>query len=251
MIKNGLDEKAPLSELEKRLGYFFGRPRLLFQALCHRSYTHEKKHLKLKENERLEFLGDAVLELAVTSLIHTRYPQADEGRLTQLRASLVNEPSLARLGRGLELGRFIRLGKGELSSGGADKPSILSDCLEAVLGAVYLDAGYETAAGLIRDLWQELLAEEPGRMELKDHKTRLQELMQEKAKVTPHYKHLRSEGPDHRRTFYVEVRAGGEALAPGRGGSKKEAEQDAASKAYEAIVSGDLEITREGGQDGE
>ena len=250
-MENSLEPNPPLSELERRLGYFFGRPGLLFRALCHRSYTHENQHLNLKENERLEFLGDAVLELAVTSLIHAGYPDEDEGRLTQLRASLVNEQSLAELGRGLELGRFVLLGKGELASGGADKPSILSDCLEAVLGAVYLDGGYEVAAGLIRELWGDLLGREPEPRSLKDSKTRLQELMQEKAKITPSYKHLRSEGPDHRRTFYVEVRAGGEALAPGRGGSKKEAEQDAASKAYRAIVKGELKIPLEGGGDGE
>lgn len=242
--------RADLPGLERRLGYFFCRPGLLFRALCHRSYTHEKQHLNLKENERLEFLGDAVLELAVTSLIHARYPDEDEGRLTQLRASLVNEQSLAELGRGLDLGRFVLLGKGELASGGADKSSILSDCLEAVLGAVYLDGGYETAAGLIRRLWSGLLNREPDRR-LKDYKTRLQEMMQERLKITPHYRHVRSEGPDHQRTFFVEVRAGGKALAPGRGGSKKEAEQDAASRAYRAILSGELEISPESGGDGE
>ena len=231
--------RAPLADLERRLGYFFNRPTLLFRALCHRSYTHENLHLGLRENERLEFLGDAVLELAITSFIHYRYPEMNEGRLTQLRAALVNEQSLAGLSRGLDLGRFILLGKGELASGGEGKPSILSDCLEAVMGAVYLDAGYETAAGLVQRLWSRLLREGPGRPALKDHKTMLQELMQEKNKITPNYRHVRSEGPDHCRTFYVEVRARGEALASGRGRSKKEAEQDAAAKAFENLLNGE------------
>ena len=246
-LKTDSPRRPDLAGLERRLEYFFNRPDLLFQALCHRSYTHENLDLNLAENERLEFLGDAVLELAITSLIHFRYPGADEGRLTQLRAALVNEQPLAELGRKLELGRFILLGKGELASGGADKPSILSDCLEAVLGAVYLDAGYEKTAGVIENLWAELLNGDSGRLRLKDHKTRLQEFMQERDKVTPDYRHVRSEGPDHRRTFFVEVRAGSETLASGRGRSKKEAEQDAASKALEMFLKGPGEAALEGG----
>ena len=236
--------QRPVSaELERRLGHLFGRPGLLAEALRHRSFTYEQADRKLADNERLEYLGDAVLELAVSALLLRRNPGEDEGRLTRLRAALVNEGSLSLLARRLALGPHLKLGRGEILSGGQDKPSILSNALEAVIGAVFLDAGFEAAARLVERLWEPLLERTAEAPALKDAKTRLQELIQERDKVTPRYRVVKSEGPDHRRLFLVEVRLGRRTLAQGRGGSKKEAEQDAAAAALILIRDG-----REGGE---
>lgn len=221
--------------LEERLGYFFARPELLEEALRHRSYVFERTAPELRDNERLEFLGDAVLELAVSAMLHLKRPEDDEGRLTRLRAQLVNEQSLCRLASQLDLGRFLYLGRGEALSGGAGKSSILAGGLEAVLGAVYLDGGFEAALGLVRRFWEPLLGELGEEQAFKDYKTRFQELIQERLKLTPSYRLLSSQGPDHDRTFLVEVRAGGQALGQGQGKSKKEAEQEAARAALIAM----------------
>ncbi len=225
-----------LVELERRLGHFFGRPELLTEALTHASYAFEQAGAGLRDNERLEFLGDAVLELAVTDFLHRLLPQAREGRLTGIRASLVNEPSLYAVAKKIGLGEFVRLGRGEAASGGADKPSILSDALEAVLGAVYLDAGFHAACRVVDRLWGPLLEEAATNRTFKDHKTRLQELMQERRRITPSYRMIGSRGPDHERTFFVEARTAGEVLGRGEGRSKKEAEQMAAKDALENIA---------------
>lgn len=239
-------ETAPAG-LERRLGHLFGRPGLLARALRHRSFTYEQTHQDLEDNERLEYLGDAVLELAVSHLLLRRNPGEDEGRLTRLRAALVNETSLSLLARRLDLGPHLRLGRGELLSGGADKPSILSNALEAIIGAVFLDAGFETASRLVERLWEPLLDRAVEAPALKDAKTRLQELIQEREKVTPRYRLVRSEGPDHQRVFLVEVKLKRKVLAQGQGRSKKEAEQAAATAALILVEDG-LEPEEEAGR---
>ena len=231
--------------LERRLSYVFGRPELLSEALSHRSYVFERTSESLADNERLEFLGDAVLELAITALLHRLHPQASEGRLTRLRAHLVNEQTLSILARETGLGRFLKLGRGEAASGGADKPSLLSDALEAVLGAVFLDGGFDAACRVVRRLWGPLLEEDGPGAAHKDHKTRLQELLQEQEGLTPTYALTGSEGPDHERTFQVEVRVRDRVMGAGEGRSKKEAEQEAARVALAG-----MEETEDAGEGG-
>ena len=232
--------------LERRLGYVFGRPEFLSEALSHRSYVFERTGESLADNERLEFLGDAVLELAITALVHRLHPQASEGRLTRLRARLVNEQTMSRLAREVGLGGFLKLGRGEAASGGAKKPSLLADALEAVLGAVFLDGGYEAAFRVVRCLWGPLLEEDGPGVIYKDHKTRLQELLQEQERLTPTYTLTGSQGPDHQRTFQVEVRVRGRVLGAGEGRSKKEAEQEAARMALAEMER--AEVAGKGGE---
>lgn len=227
--------KAELIDLEERLGHYFGRPRLLAEALTHTSFAYENRDSGRPHNERLEFLGDAVLELAVTRRLHRLLPRADEGRLTGLRAGLVNEASLSRIARRIDLGRFIRFGRGEAVSGGADKPSILADALEAVLGAVMVDAGFSSADRVVGNLWRRGLERAARGGEFKDPKTRLQELMQDRERVTPNYRLTGHEGPDHERTFFAEVWADDRRLGRGDGRSKKLAEQAAAEAALTAL----------------
>ncbi|MBW1713734.1 MAG: ribonuclease III [Deltaproteobacteria bacterium] len=234
-MDNSTKPLEDLAPLERRLGHLFARPALLLEALCHRSYVYEQTGTRLRENERLEFLGDAVLELAVTSLLFRRFPWADEGRLTRFRATLVNEQGLSRVAREIGLGRFLLLGRGEAASGGADKPSILADALEALLGAVCLDAGFEAAARLIETLWKPLISQTAADLVLKDYKTRLQEFLQDKERLTPTYRVTKSQGPDHERTFFVEVSLKGQLLGSGQGRSKKEAQQAAAQAALAGL----------------
>ena len=154
---NGHPTTCDTRALESRLGHFFARPGLLEEALCHRSFAFENPTAPWRENERLEFLGDAVLQLCISRILTRRFPRADEGALTRLRAWLVSEATLAELARGVELGGFLKLGRGEALSGGAEKPSILADALEAVLGAVFLDGGFDPALDTVRRLWGERL----------------------------------------------------------------------------------------------
>lgn len=236
MVNNGGNSRPSATypsgaELENRLGYLFGRPAKLDQALRHSSYAFERGGPEMPDNERLEFLGDAVLELVISDRLHRMLPLAEEGRLTAIRAGLVNERALTEVARRIELGDQIRLGRGEAASGGADKPSILSDCLEAVLGAVFLDGGFSAAREVINRLWSaELEAVARGRVP-KDNKTTLQEAVQEQRRITPSYRLTGSRGPDHQRTFFAEVMVGDEVVGQGSGPSKKEAEQEAARQA--------------------
>ncbi len=217
-----------LKELSQKISYEFSDLSLLAEALRHSSYAHEHAEQGLGSNERLEFLGDAVLELVVTEMLFQRFPRASEGSLSKARSSMVNEGYLADTARQLELGRYLRLGKGEESQGGRDKSSILADALEAVLAAVYLDGGLARVTRVL----DRLLGEQAGRsLEVaprKDYKTRLQEKVQEVLHLTPRYELLGTEGPDHDKTFHVAVLVNGRRLAQGSGRSKKEAQQNAA-----------------------
>ncbi len=203
--------------------------RLLDQALIHRSWAFENG--SVEPNERLEFLGDAVLALVVTDEIYHAHPDEQEGRLAKVRAAAVKTGSLAGVARGLGLGRFVKLGRGESSSGGADKDSILADTLEAVLGAIYLDRGFATAYDLVERLFASRLVELAGRGAALDYKTSLQELAAARYESVPRYD-VTDTGPDHQKTFTAEVSIAGEIAGRGEGRSKKEAEQRAAREAY-------------------
>ena len=221
-------------DLAARIGYRFRAAKLAAEALTHRSYQNENDGVDA-HNERLEFLGDAVLDLVVAETLMERMPEAAEGRLTRRRAALVNEQVLARIARALDLGPAIRLGKGEEKNNGRDKPSILSDALEAVVGGIYLDGGYEEARQAVLSWYAAVLdetLEEEGR---RDPKTELQERLQAFGGPAPRYAVLDESGPDHRKVFLVEVLRGDEALAAGEGPSKKEAEKHAARRALESL----------------
>jgi ribonuclease-3 len=219
------------SDLEISLGYHFVRPELLEQALTHRSYAVEHGMGSL-DNERFEFLGDAVLELVLSHLLFNRYGErCREGELTRMRSFFVNESQLATQARSLGLGEHLRLGKGEDRSGGREKPSILSDAFEAVVGAIYLDSNIEEAFSFIERCFGDLLDQAAGIGLGQDYKSRLQELTQGRFHSVPVYEIEKVSGPDHQRIFQVTINFNGQVLQRGSGRSKKEAEQDAARKA--------------------
>ena len=214
-------------ELLKRLGHPFAQPRLLRQALTHRSYG-------APHNERLEFLGDAVLNCVIAAQLFDRFPGLPEGNLSRLRAALVNQDSLSEVAQGLDLGDCLQLGEGELKSGGFRRPSILADALEAIIGAVYLDAGFDAAAALVARLFDARLQGLDPRTLGKDPKTLLQELLQGRRFALPRYSVLNVEGEAHDQHFHVEC------LIPeldirtlGEGPSRRAAEQSAARAAYD------------------
>ncbi|MBR0409984.1 MAG: ribonuclease III [Eubacterium sp.] len=217
-------------ELEEIIGYSFKDKNLLLLALTHSSYANEHKKNKKSNNERLEFLGDAVLELTISDYLFREYPDRDEGKLTKLRSSLVCEYTLAICARDISLGRYLLLSKGEDLTGGRERDSILSDAFEAVIGAIYLDGGLDKAAGFIHE---NLLKDVEDKSLFYDAKTILQEIVQagESGKLT--YKLLGEKGPDHNKEFEVKVFIGEKAYAGGVGKTKKGAEQIAA---YQTIL---------------
>ncbi len=208
---------------------------LLERALTHRSYAYENGGLPT--NERLEFLGDSVLGLIVTDTLFREYPDLPEGQLAKLRAAVVNMRALAGVARGLRLGRYVRLGKGEEGTGGRDKSSILADTLEAVLGAVYLDQGLAEADALVHRLFDPVIARSARLGAGLDWKTSLQELTAAEILGVPEY-HVDESGPDHQKSFRASVRIGGRTYGEGEGRSKKEAEQQAAEAAWTSISEG-------------
>jgi len=227
--------EAPLppswDNLQQRLGHYFADPALLTQALTHRSYANEQRGATSVDNERLEFLGDAVLDLVVGHQLLVDHPRADEGELSRLRAELVSAPSLARMARQLGLGECLLLGRGEDRSGGRNKESLQADGLEAVIGAIFLDAGYVVSAEVVRRLFIRHLLLENGAVE-QDYKTRLQERLQAQQQ-RPYYQLVATHGPDHQRHYEVMVSAAGSELGRGAGSTKKRAEQDAARQALQ------------------
>ena len=215
---------APWPELQATLGHRFVRPEQLGVALIHRSAGEPAN------NEKLEFLGDAVLALAMSDLLMAHFPAASEGDLSKIRASLVNAEVLARKAREMDLGRWLTLGRGEERTGGRDKPSILAAAYEAVLGAVYLDAGYEAARTMVeRHFAADVDAH--GTVGLRDYKTQLQELTQRLFRATPAYSLVEETGPDHEKRFVSEIAIEGRTCGRGIGRSKKTAEQAAAMEA--------------------
>jgi len=220
------------STLEKKLNLNFKNKDLLTEAFIHRSYLNENPKINLFHNERLEFLGDAVLELAVTEYIYRKY-ENPEGELTSWRAALVNAQSLSQLAKDLDFNDYLLLSQGEAKDTGKARQYILANALEAFIGAVYLDLGYEKAADFINTYLLKKLPEIIEKKLYHDSKSRFQEEAQERARITPSYKVLKEWGPDHARHFIIGVYLGGDLIAEGEGSSKQIGEQDAAAKALE------------------
>jgi ribonuclease-3 len=220
--------KESLRELEKQIGYKFQNFSLLGQAMMHSSYTNEKHLEKFNCNERLEFLGDAVLELVSSEYLFLESPKVSEGELTKTRASMVCEPALAFCSREIDLGSYLLLGKGEEATGGRQRESITSDALEALIGAIYLDGGFTNAKEFIHRF---ILTDLENKKLFFDSKTILQEMVQAKLEDGISYRLVKEEGPDHNKSFFVEVLIGTQSYGVGKGRTKKAAEQDAAYKA--------------------
>lgn len=218
-------------ELEERIGYRFRDAALLREALTHKSFSNEQPGRAMAHNERLEYLGDAVLDLAVSDLLFRAYPALPEGELTRIRAEVVSERGLAEIGRRLGLGECLLLGRGEEKSGGRDKDSLVADALEALLGAVFRDGGLIPAAVLVETFFTPAVTRSARHKAGVDHKTRLQELFQGRCGRPPVYVLVDAEGPDHDRVYTVEVRFDAEIIGRGRGRTKKAAEQEAAREA--------------------
>ncbi len=235
--------RKKLSELQKNIGYEFKQEALLRQALTHSSYAHEKNLKELMDNERLEFLGDAVLEVVSSEFLFKSHPEMNEGQMTKLRASLVCEQSLASCARQLELGSFLLLGNGEDLTGGRERDSILSDAWEALIGAMYLDGGFTSAKDFILKY---VLTDIEHKKLFYDSKTMLQELIQNKYKQTLHYVLLSEEGPDHNKVFTVQAYMDDTPLMTGKGRTKKAAEQNAAYQSLLKFEKGDNALEQRG-----
>nr|WP_088533779.1 ribonuclease III [Geobacter sp. DSM 9736] len=223
-----------LFELQDLIGHRFTDCSLLVEALTHRSFINETTDRETRDNERLEFFGDTVLDFFLSQLLLELFPESREGELTKIRASLVDEDSLAMVARSVGIGSVLRLGRGEERSGGRERKSILADAYEALLAAVYLDGGPEPARVLVKKHLQFLLDKRQS-VAAQDFKTDLQELTQSRFGTAPKYMLRKTEGPDHDRTFTVAVFVGARCIGEGKGRSKKEAEQKAASKGIELL----------------
>ncbi|GBC62723.1 ribonuclease III [Desulfonema ishimotonii] len=223
-----------LSKLEKKLSYTFKNKKLLEEACRHSSYVNEHPEPGMRDNERLEFLGDAVLSLVVGHSLMRAYPDISEGNLSRMRAGLVNEFQLAELAQKLNLGSHLLLGKGEIHTRGREKSSILADAFEAVIAAIYLDGGFDAAFRFLRGRFGELIAAINAPAAHYDYKSQLQEIVQVSHKVMPVYTVVGEKGPDHNKTFTVEIRIR-DMRAEGIGKSKKMAEQEAARRALDLL----------------
>lgn len=222
-----LKELEELEELEGIIGYSFKNKELLKLAMTHSSYANEHNNSKLENNERLEFLGDAVLELTVSSFLYNEYKNVNEGELTKTRASMVCEPTLFLCAQDINLSDFILLGKGEEATGGRKRPSIVSDAMEALIGAIYLDSGIESAKTFITKY---ILNDVEDKKLFYDSKTILQEITQGRHMGDICYELISEEGPDHNKIFNVALRIGNKVVEKGSGKTKKAAEQEAAYK---------------------
>lgn len=222
-----------LANLENAIGAKFKNQNLLKEALTHRSYLNEDPNWPMPHNERLEFLGDAVLELAVTEELYERFPEQPEGQLTVLRASLVNYQILGRIAAGFDLDKAMFMSRGERGDNARAKEVILANAFEALVGALYLDQGFAAVEKFVKKILMTHLDEILENKTYKDPKSALQEIIQEKLRVTPTYETLEETGPAHDRQFRIGVRFGGKVVAEGIGASKQEAELEAAKKALE------------------
>ncbi len=232
-MSTGKTDPTPVEfeELSKILDYNFNRPELLVQAFRHASYVNEQSDSNLEDNERLEFLGDAVLDLVISHFLMERFEDAEEGDLSKFRAMLVDEAGLYQVALRLGLGDYLLLGRGEEQGRGREKPSILANTMEALMGALYLDAGIEKTIKVIGRLFSPLLERVGSGEMVNDFKSMLQEYTQKIYKTLPKYRLVDESGPAHDRTFTVELVLKGEILAEGNGKTKKEAEQEAAREA--------------------
>jgi len=226
-------DELKMEELQKKLDYYFSDQKHLIKALTHSSYANEGANKHSESNERLEFLGDSLLGMSVALLIYKSKPELSEGQMTKLRAQLVCERSLAALAAQLDLGEYMLLGRGEQSGGGRSRPSILSDALEAVIAAIYLDGGYEPVENLISSFFSSQI--NAPIESVTDFKTQLQEMIQCKSGQTLAYELSGVQGPDHQKSFTVEVKLNGKTIGTGTGKSKKGAEQEAAKTAVKKI----------------
>lgn len=227
--------KKLLRNLQKKINYRFKSLALLEQGLCHKSYCHEVVKADLGDNERLEFLGDAVLDLVIGHLIMEHHPDYAEGELTRLRAAVVNKSRLAKIAREIDLGAYLLLGKGEELTGGRQKNSILAASLEALLAAIYLDGGFKKAFAVISALFSSHLEATAAGHDYQDFKTQLQEFAQEIFRAIPRYQLAKEIGPDHDKIFGVKVFIQDKVVGLGAGKSKKEAEQRAAQKSLQKL----------------
>ena len=233
-----VEREKLLSEFEQCIGYSFRSRALLDRALTHRSFAHERTEQNCRHNEALEFLGDSVLGLVVSAWLMTRFPELPEGKLSKMKAYLVSEPSLVELADLLGLGKYILLNRGEEKTGGRRKSTLLADAYEALIGALYVDGGLPVAERfLLREMREKVFAIDPNSMIGSDYKSALQEQLQAVGAPAPKYIVVETFGPDHRRTFRIELRVAGNTLATGEGRSIKVAQQDAAQS---ALASPDL-----------
>lgn len=227
-----------IDEAQRAIGYVFRHPELLEEALTHRSYINELRAKGGRDNERLEFLGDAIIALITSQYLTTTFPDDSEGELSKKKARLVSEVSLAKAARQLNLGRFLRLGRGEERTQGREKNSLLANALEALIAAVYLDGGLEAAQAMahrtLSDVFQELQAVN-GVDYTQDYKTQYQEWCQKQFETLPRYITVRESGPDHQKTFEVQLVIKGDLVGVGTGRTKKEAEQMAAKQALDQV----------------
>jgi len=228
-----------MTNLESKMNYQFKDKKLLSKALTHKSLANESQ-TESEHNEKLEFLGDAVLDLALGELLYEFFPQDNEGDLSKKRASLVNEEHLHLRAQSLGLNDHIRLGKGEIMSNGGQKPRLLASCYEALVGALYLDGSWEKAREFVRQEYYPILLSFSEESYQRDYKTRLQEKIQGEHRETPNYEILKEEGPPHERIFQVQILFRGQVLSHGEGKTKKAAEQSAAKVALEKIEKGEL-----------
>jgi ribonuclease III len=224
---------SPFSDIQERISHRFTDAELLERALTHKSYANENR--VSDHNERLEFLGDAVLNLVISEYLMKACPDSTEGDLSRLRAAVVSEPALAAISRAIGLGKYILLGRGEEQTGGRDKDSLLANCLEALIASVYLDAGRDAVQSFIIRFFEEAIKKSCTARGTLDYKTEIQELCQERLKQLPEYRVVSETGPDHQKRFTVELFVKGEVYGSGVGKSKKEAEQKAAKEALEKL----------------
>jgi len=229
-----MTRREALRDLEEDLGYLFEDVSLLDEALSHKSFANEAGG-EVPHNERLEFLGDAVLSLVVSDLLYEMEPPLSEGEMSRVRAYLVKEESLEQVARGFDLGSYLRLGRGEEQTGGRAKGSIVANAFEALVAAIHLDGGFDLAYRFVEGIFRTVIAETGMEAIDRDYKTRLQEFCQARYGKAPTYRVVSDTGPDHDKVFEVEILAGKRMLARGRGKSKKEAEQRAAQDALEIL----------------
>jgi ribonuclease-3 len=224
-----------IAALQDKLGIVFSNPELLEQALVHSSYINENPDYTGGHNERLEFLGDAVLDCIIAEKLYRDFPGLDEGEMTRLRAALVRRETLAGIARDINLGVFLYMGKGEVASGGRNKAPNLAGAMEAVIAAVYLDRGWAVTGEIILSLYGDTLMKLASRQSELDFKSKLQEALQSRSQLTPSYRIVEETGPDHDKVFTVQVLAGDTVMAVGKGKSKKLAETEAARLALEQL----------------
>ncbi|MGI6777736.1 MAG: ribonuclease III [Acetivibrionales bacterium] len=224
-----------LSELEQIIGYSFNDKNNLILALSHSSFANENKNKSIKSNERLEFLGDAVLNIVISENIFKNYPDLTEGEMTKARANIVCESSLVICANNISIGKYLLLGKGEEVTGGRNRPSILSDAFEALIGAIYIDGGLERAKLFIYRSMENIIEDSISGIIFMDYKTQLQEDVQKNGNEKIHYEIIDEKGPDHNKTFVTQVKIGEDVFGIGVGKSKKESEQNAAKVALRKI----------------